>query len=144
MVDIVLFSGLIWTILSTQKQGFFKCFFVNKFPLLFLKRHILLVFFYLFNSCLPLEWKQTSVASTSWEVSKYRVFSGPYFPVVNLRIQSEYGKIRTRKNSVFRHLSHSVATFENSDLEITNQLLKFFFCCFWAWTLSNLVAYKKM
>ena len=41
-----------------------------------------------------------------------RVFSGPYFPVlglntemygVNLRIQSEYRKIRTRKNSVFGH-----------------------------------------
>ena len=26
---------------------------------------------------------------------------------VNLRIQSEYGKKRTRKNSVFGHLSHS-------------------------------------
>ena len=42
------------------------------------------------------------------EVSKYRVFSGPYFPVlrlnrkiygVNLRIQSEYRQIGTRKNS---------------------------------------------
>ena len=40
-------------------------------------------------------------------MSKYSIFSGPYFPVfrmnteiyrVNLRIQSEYGKIRTRKN----------------------------------------------
>ena len=39
-------------------------------------------------------------------MSKYGVFSGPYFPVfrlnteiyfVNLRIQSKYGKIRTRK-----------------------------------------------
>ena len=46
------------------------------------------------------------------EVCKYGVFSGPYFPVfglntdiygVNLRIQSEYRKIRTRKNSVFGH-----------------------------------------
>ena len=46
---------------------------------------------------------------TVWKVSKYRVFSGLYFPVfglnadiygVNLRIQSEYRKIRTRKNSV--------------------------------------------
>ena len=43
-------------------------------------------------------------------------FSGPYFPVfglntdiyrVNLRIQSKYRKIRTKKNSVFRHFSHS-------------------------------------
>ena len=44
-------------------------------------------------------------------------FSGPYFPVfgrnteicsVNLGIQSEYRKIRIRKNSVFRHFSCSV------------------------------------
>ena len=43
---------------------------------------------------------------TTKKVSKYGVFSGPYFPVfgrnteiyrVNLRIQSEYRKIRTRK-----------------------------------------------
>ena len=32
---------------------------------------------------------------TEWNVSKYKVFSGPYFPA--LRIQSECGKIRTRK-----------------------------------------------
>ena len=47
-----------------------------------------------------------------------RVFSGPYFPVfelktdiysVNLRFQSEYRKIRTRKNSVFGYFSRSVA-----------------------------------
>ena len=53
---------------------------------------------------------------TAWKVSKYRVFSGPYFPVfglnteiygVNLRIHSEYRKIRTRKNSVFEHFSYS-------------------------------------
>ena len=44
------------------------------------------------------------------EVSKYGVFSGPYFPVFglntdiykeNFRIQSECRKIRTRNNSVF-------------------------------------------
>ena len=48
-------------------------------------------------------------------MSKCGVFSGPYFPIfelnseiysVNLRIQFEYGKIRTRKNSVFGHFSH--------------------------------------
>ena len=46
-----------------------------------------------------------------------RSFSGPYFPVfrlnteiygVNFRIQSEYRKIRTRKNSIFGHFSRSV------------------------------------
>ena len=47
----------------------------------------------------------------------YGVFSCSYFPVfglnteiygVNLRIQSEYRKIQTRKNSVFGHSSRSV------------------------------------
>ena len=54
--------------------------------------------------------------STIWKPSKYGVFSGPYFPVfglnmeiygVNLRIQSEYGKIRSRKNSALGHFSRS-------------------------------------
>ena len=51
------------------------------------------------------EWA-LKLAFTAWKVSKYAVFSGPYFPVfalnteiysVNLRIQSEYKKIRARK-----------------------------------------------
>ena len=50
------------------------------------------------------------------KVSKYGVFSGPYFTAfglnteiygVSLRIQSECGEIRTRKNSVFGHFSRS-------------------------------------
>ena len=50
----------------------------------------------------------------AWQVSKYGAISGLYFPVfrlnmeiysVNLRIQSEYRKIRTRNNSVFGHFS---------------------------------------
>ena len=54
--------------------------------------------------------------STTWKVSKYGVFSGPYFPAfglnteiysVNLSIQSECGKIRTRKNSLFGNFSRS-------------------------------------
>ena len=49
-------------------------------------------------------------------LSKYGVFSGPHFPVfglnteiyyLNLRIQSEYRKIRSRKYSIFRHFSRS-------------------------------------
>ena len=53
---------------------------------------------------------------TAWKLSKYGVFSGPYFPVfglitkiysVNLCIQSKYKKIRTRKNYVFGHFSRS-------------------------------------
>ena len=43
--------------------------------------------------------------NTTWKVSKYGVFSGPFFPhsdwtdryFVSLRVQSECGKIRTRK-----------------------------------------------
>ena len=52
---------------------------------------------------------------TALEVSEYGSSSGPYFTVfglntkihgVNLRIQSsKYGKIRFRKNSLFRHFS---------------------------------------
>ena len=52
------------------------------------------------------------------KVSKYGVISGPYFPVfglnteiyfLNLHIQSEYRKIRTRNNSVFGHFSRIAA-----------------------------------
>ena len=51
---------------------------------------------------------------TAWKVPKYGAFSGSYFPVfglnteiygVNLRIQSEYRKIPTRKSSVFGQFS---------------------------------------
>ena len=54
---------------------------------------------------------------TAWKLSKYGVISGPYFPVfglttetffVNLRVQSEYRKVRARNNSVFGHFSRSV------------------------------------
>ena len=53
----------------------------------------------------------------AWKVSKNGVFPGPYFPTfgmnkdryrVSHRMQSECGKIRTRKNSVFAHFSRSV------------------------------------
>ena len=70
-------------------------------------------------------------------MSKYGVMSGLYFPVfglnteiylVNLRIQSEYRKIRTRNNSVFGHFSRSVTalplmdTFNLSNTEIADIL----------------------
>ena len=57
---------------------------------------------------------------TAWKVSKYGVFSGPYFPAfvlnteryfVSLRIQSECGKIWTRKNSIFGHFSRSDSSY---------------------------------
>ena len=55
--------------------------------------------------------------TTAWKVSKYGVFSGPYFPVfglktdiygVNLRIQSVGGGGGGRKNSGFGYFSRSV------------------------------------
>ena len=54
---------------------------------------------------------------TTKKVSKYGVFSGPYFPVFgrNTEIQSEYRKIRTRKNSIFGHFSCSVSHWESKD-----------------------------
>ena len=62
------------------------------------------------HSLNPVFLKETDAA---WKVSKYGDFSGPYFPVFGLnkeiyfRIQSEYRKIRTRKNSVLGHFSCS-------------------------------------
>ena len=56
----------------------------------------------------------TSENVTEWKLSKYEVFSAPHFPklglntdryLVSLCIQSECGKIQTRKNSVFGHFS---------------------------------------
>ena len=63
------------------------------------------------------EFIQIGLPCTAWKVSQYGVFSGLYFPAfglnterfsLSLRIQSECGKIRTRKKSVFGHFSRSV------------------------------------
>ena len=62
---------------------------------------------------------RNSGSSTVWKVSKYGVFYGSYFPVavfgittkiygVNLCNQSEYRKLRTKKNSVSGNFSRSV------------------------------------
>ena len=60
------------------------------------------------------------ISHTVWNVSKYGVFSGLYFPAfgqnteryeASLRIQSACGKTRTRKNSVFGQFSGSVSGF---------------------------------
>ena len=61
--------------------------------------------------------------TTAWTVSRYGVFPGPYFPAFSMNteiysishisdntiysLQSECGKILTRKNSVFGHFSRS-------------------------------------
>ena len=58
---------------------------------------------------------------TDWKVSKYEVFSGPYFPVfelnmeiypVNLRTLSEYGKMRTGKEFMIGRFSRSSNSLE--------------------------------
>ena len=58
-----------------------------------------------------------SFANTVRKLSKYGGFFGPYFPAfalnteiygVNLRLQSKYRKIWTRKSYVFGHFSRSV------------------------------------
>ena len=65
--------------------------------------------------------------------AQYGVFSGRDFPVlglntkiysVNLRIQSKYREIRTRKNSVFGHFSRS-ETLQNIHRE-TSELGSYF------------------
>ena len=65
-------------------------------------------------------------------MSKYGVFSGPYFPTfalnterygVSLRIQSECGKIWTRKNSLFGQFSRSDDVTVKQTPLIKNQIL---------------------
>ena len=60
--------------------------------------------------------KDIDVVITASKVSKYRVISGPYFPVfvlnteiysVNVHMQSEYSEIRTTNNSIFGQVSCS-------------------------------------
>ena len=61
----------------------------------------------------------------AWKVSKYGVFSGSYFPVFGLNIQSEYGKIRTRKDSVFGHFSNSGQLAYWADRDGTSEMVRF-------------------
>ena len=59
------------------------------------------------------------ISFTTWKVSKYGVFSGPYFLAfglnrerysVSLPTQSDCGKTRTRKNFVFGHFWRSASS----------------------------------
>ena len=68
------------------------------------------------NSSRQMLLHKTWKTSTAWRVGKYGVFSGPYFPAfkvntvrygVSLLIQSECGKIWSRKNFVFWHFWRS-------------------------------------
>ena len=102
-------AGL-WPETLLKKRLWHRCFSVNfeKFlitPLL--KEHLLI------SLCLHVHFKGPLREKCP---NRYKVFSGPYFPVfglntkiysVNPRIQSEHRKIRTRKYSVFGHFSRS-------------------------------------
>ena len=83
-----------------------------------------------------------TVSLTAWKVSKYAVFSGPYFSafrlnteryLVSLGIQSECGKIRTRKNCVFGHFSGILLKFETPRWWVFSPYLKVSMVC----TLQN-------
>ena len=84
-------------------------------PLQELRLKLLYYFIFLCCPTNPIFFTMIAV----WKVSKYGIFFDPYFPVfglnteiysVNLRIQSKYRKIRTRKYSVFGHFSRSGPT----------------------------------
>ena len=68
-------------------------------------------------------WKEGSLVifCIAWEVPKYGAFSGPYFPV----FQSECGKIRTGKTSVFGHFLRSADFFlpSNARISVTKAFL---------------------
>ena len=67
--------------------------------------------FLMFTGAIEMEqWLKNGY--TAWKVSKYRILSGPYFPVLGLNT-GKYGPEKTlyldtfRKNSVFGHFSRS-------------------------------------
>ena len=66
------------------------------------------------------------INKTAWKVSKYGVFSGSYFPLFRANTEiysvnrSDYGKIRTTKNSVSEHCSNSVR-FKVKTFHVTNK-----------------------
>ena len=77
------------------------------------------------------------------KLSKYGVLSGPYFPVfglnkeiysINLRIQSGYREIRSRKSSAFQAVIKTQKRHYN--LLTLNRFHTFFWCFYyyWLWT----------
>ena len=108
-----------------------------------------LLFFYFFYQMI----------ATAWKVFKCEVFSGPYFPIFGLKIQSRYRKIRTRKNSVFGHFSgsepfknyekcflfHLKSSFRSRDIQIflfsSSPLFLPVDHCFREWSKINLKVY---
>ena len=85
-----------------------------------------------------------SLSSGAWKVSKYQVFSGPYFPTfglniekygVSLRLQFECGKTRTRKNFAFGHISCSVVVLEMMVYLSCKRLILLFIV--WLWQIQS-------
>ena len=106
----VAFNRKSWKLLSS----FFSTLILPLFKIFFR------VIFYLAVAFQRLWFPKAVMWYPHFRESKYKVFSGPYFPVfglsterysVSLRIQSECEKIRTRKNSLFGHFSRSVSFF---------------------------------
>ena len=85
---------------------------------------------------------------TAWKVSKYGVCWCVYSRIrieykdllVNLRIQSEYGKIRTRQNSVFERFSHSQC---QPEWRLRESWRPLFFCQSENWKTTNIVGNEK-
>ena len=83
--------------------------------------------FYSFQMLLFIKRKNTKIFQKESKLSK--VFPGPHFPVfgmntdiysVNIRIQSKYRKIRTRKNSVFARFSRRDSERESLEIHTHN------------------------
>ena len=82
------------------------------------------------NSTHPLRKKCPNTEYFYSVFSHIRTEYGNY--IVNLLIQSEYGKIQTRKNSVFGRFSHGAHKNENTiaspiNLSIIKKLIEYFF-----------------
>ena len=112
---------------KTQCQGLFLLKLLAYSPQLYQKRDCHRCLFFTFTKLYRIAFSQNTsesmllnlmaVVITAWKVPKYEVFSDPYFPVfysVNLLIQSENGKIRPGKNSVFGHFSHNTYLWNQS------------------------------
>ena len=66
-------------------------------------------------------WGKSHENHTAWKVSKYRVFSGPYFPVVSPNTR-KYGPEKTPYLDPFHPVSFIVRNFSNIEIEINENL----------------------
>ena len=127
------FAGKKKTISFPISFHFFKLlslFLINSFCPGIVKKHSFWDFKNTTNSTHPLR-KNCPNTEYFWSVfSRIRTEYGNC--IVNLLIQSEYGKIQTRKNSVFGRFSHGAHKNENTitspiNLSIIKKLIEYFF-----------------